>query len=377
MALDLLLTHQMSYMSQNGFDVTMVSGDGPEIEKVIEREGCQHIIIPFTRSINPFKDLHCLILLIRLILRQKPDIVHTHTPKAGLIGMLASKITGVTFRFHTIAGLPLMTAKGLKKLMLLMTERLTYWGATVVLPNSKSIRTYMVDQGLVNPSKLQMISKGSSNGIDLGRFSESVLDRNKLEMIRSEIGKSTDRIYLLAVGRVVRDKGVEDLVSAFQNVRKEHPELNLVIVGAIEKIRKEEDLSRETLEAITNDPFINHVGWSDEVEYYMAACDLFIHASYREGFPNVVLQAGAMKCPIICSDIPGNIDIVTDRSTGIHFEVGQASDLEDKIKFALNHRNLMTQYASKLRTEIESYYERSMMHQAILNFYNNQLESQQ
>ncbi len=372
-SLKLLLTGQMRFMQENGFEVIMVSGHGKEWEVVKKQESCKHQLIPFTRAITLFQDLKCLWLLIRLFHKEQPDVVHTHTPKAGLLGMIAAKVTGVNVRLHTIAGLPLMTASGVKKKILTSTEKITYWSADTVLPNSHSIRKYIIENNLCPIDKLHIIGNGSSNGIDLSRFSRSVLRENKIIEAKRNINYHPSNKYLLTIGRMVHDKGIVELVNAFINVNKSFPNLKLILIGEMEEERAEETLPQKTKKKIINNKNIVHIQWSDEVEYYMAIADVLIHASHREGFPNVPLQAGAMECPIICSNIPGNIDIVEDNKTGIYFEKGNQKILEEKIIYALSNPEVMQHFAKILRLEIEEKYEREHFHQQLLKFYQNKL----
>lgn len=148
MALGYLLPGQMRFMAGNGFDVLMISADGKELAAVIENEKCRHIIVPMTRKITPFQDVTCLIRLIKIFRKEKPDIVHTHTPKAGLLGMLAAKVCGVKIRIHTVAGLPLMAESGFKYRLLKFIERLTYAAANQVWPNSQSLFNFISEKKL-------------------------------------------------------------------------------------------------------------------------------------------------------------------------------------------------------------------------------------
>ncbi len=186
MALRYLLPGQMRFMSTNGFDVLMISADGKELPEVIATEQCRHIIVPMTRKITPFTDLKCLFRLIRIFRKEKPDIVHTHTPKAGLLGMLAAKISGVKTRIHTVAGLPLMVEKGFKYQLLKFIEKLTYAAANHVWPNSNSLMRVITKNKLCKTTKLNIIAKGSTNGINVNRFSKKSLDEklinDKLEV---------------------------------------------------------------------------------------------------------------------------------------------------------------------------------------------------
>lgn len=368
-SLKLLLTGQMKFMKENGFEVLMVSADGKEIQEIIRNEGCEHTVIPFTRQITIFQDLICLFHLIKLIRRFKPDVIHTHTPKAGLLGMLAGKICNTKIKIHTIAGLPLMTAYGFKRKLLIFVEKLTYWSADVILPNSNSIMQFVKENNLTKESKLDMIGKGSSNGISLNRFSvKNVKDQDFIDSKKS-INYNPENKYILSVGRVVKDKGVIELVDAFIEIQKKIDNLVLVIVGPLEKERASELLPKHTLEAIENNSNIFHINWSNQVEQYMHLADILVHASFREGFPNVPLQAGAMECPIICSSIPGNIDIVTDKKTGLYFQPGSTNELIKCLNFALEHKTIMREYSKTLRHEIERKFSRKYIHQELLDFY--------
>lgn len=369
-SLDLLLTDQMKFMTNQGYKVIMISASGREVKNLIKREGCQHIEIPFTRKITLFKDLYCLWLLIKVILQTKPEIVHTHSPKAGLLGMIASFICRVPLRFHTIAGLPLMVHTGLKRKVLNTTEKITYFCATKVLPNSKSIMEFVIEQRFTSKEKLEMIGYGSSNGIDLSRFSPSKLQIELLDSIKKKVLYDPNSIYFLSVGRIVKDKGIEELVSVFKKLNTEYQNTKLIILGEYEKDL--DPIQPEIEFEIENNPNIIFIGWSDHVEYYMSFCHSLIHGSYREGFPNVLLQAGAMKCPIICSHIPGNIDIVDDSETGLIFRVKDKDALYAKMVWSLKNVEKIHLYSQDLYEKIHTYFERKKFHELIKEFYLNQ-----
>ena len=368
-SLRLLLTDQMRYMSQQGFNVIMLSADGKERETVIHSEGCHHHIIPFTRAITPWQDLQCLWLLIQFIRAERPDIIHTHTPKAGLLGMLAARMMGVPVRIHTIAGFPFMTASGAKRKLLIAMEKLTFWGAQYVWPNSQSMLNYVKEQQLCPESKLDMINKGSTNGIDLNQFSPSAIQVEKLDQIKATFKYDPAFKYILAVGRVVRDKGIPELVDAFQLLQKEGSNLRLLLIGPMEEERKEELLPLSTLQAVKENEHIQHIHWTDDVAYYLHLADILVHASHREGFPNVPLQAGAMECPIVCSAIPGNIDIVEDKETGLTFPVGNTKVLMECLQHTLKYKKEAKTMAQTLRRRIEIDFDRKIIHQAILTKY--------
>lgn len=371
-SLKLLLSGQMKFMKDAGWEVLMVSADGKEINEIVKKEGCPHEVIPFTRKITPLQDLACLWQLYNLIKREKPDIVHTHTPKAGLLGMLASKLAGVNIRIHTVAGLPYMVAEKQKKSLLVKIEKLTYSWATHVWPNSRSLKRFIVDENLVGQEKLKVIGNGSSNGVDLEKFNRGVLKENHLVAATMRIMPGDNDFIILAVGRLVKDKGIEELVTAFLD-SKISERSKLVLLGSFEQ--ELNPIDEEIVRKIKDHPRIVQIEWTDHVAHYLALADVLVHASHREGFPNVLLEAGAMQVPIICSDIIGNTDIVTNKKTGLVFPVKNKDVLKDALEFAYIKREAMQELADNLYSEVEDKYQRKKMHQLILENYNNCLNS--
>lgn len=373
-SLNVLLRGQMRYMQDNGFEVVMVSSDGKELATVLQNEGCRHHIIPMTRRMTPFADLRCLWLLYRFFKKEKPDIVHSHTPKAGLLAMLAARMAGIKIRIHTIAGLRFVTTKGLSRRILVMMERWTGRAATHVWPNSFSLQRYIIDNKLVAIRKLEVIGHGSSNGVNLARYSRTALQQQKLDEIKQLIRYDEHLIYFLSVGRIVHDKGMDELVNAFIRIHATNPSVRLVLVGAFED--EVDPVSDATKKILNEHPGIIMAGWSDAVEYFMALSFALVHPSHREGFPNVLLQAGAMLCPVICSHIDGNIDIVTHEQTGLVFAVANEEELFQQMQNALAAPAKMHQYAATLRQQIEQYYNQSVVHSLLRQRYLELLAAQ-
>jgi glycosyltransferase involved in cell wall biosynthesis len=369
-SLKLLLSGQMKFMKEAGWEVIMVSADGKEINEIVKKEECPHVVIPFTRKITPFHDLVCLWQLYNLIKKEKPDIVHTHTPKAGLLGMLAAKMAGVKTRIHTVAGLPYMVAEKQKKSLLVNIEKLTYSWATQVWPNSPSLKKFIVEEELVGQEKLKVIGFGSSNGIDLEKFNRGILKENHLVAATMRIMPGDNDFIILAVGRLVKDKGIEELVTAFLD-SKISERSKLVLLGSFEQELNPVD--EEIVRKIKDHPRIVQIEWTDHVAHYLALADVLVHPSHREGFPNVLLEAGAMQVPIICSDIIGNTDIVTNKKTGLVFPVKNKEVLKDALEFAYVKRDFIQQLADNLYAEVEEKYQRKKMHQLILKEYQNSL----
>jgi len=367
MSLKYLIAGQLKFMKAKGFDVMMVSADGPELPAVIDFEGCDHYVIPMTRKISPIADIICLLKFVRLFRQQRPHIIHTHTPKAGLMGMLAGWLCRVPIRVHTLAGWRLLNVPGWRGRLIYIIEKITFWAAHEVWPNSRSLRDYLHETNFVSDSKLHVIGNGSSNGIDLVEYSNSSLEPDQLREVKRQIEYDPEFTYLLFVGRIVTEKGIEELVRVFGRLGQKHPLLRLLLVGPRED--HIDPIARETIDAIANDKAIIETGFSDDIKYFMAFADVLVHPSHREGFPNVPLQAGAMKCPIVCSNIGGNIDIVEHESTGLLFDVRNEGDMFDKLERAICGTPDMKNMAEKLHLQVEKNFERSHVHQSMYDEY--------
>lgn len=325
-SLKLLLSGQLNYFRNKKFDVLAISADGPEIVEG-KIDGVPHQVIGFTRRITPFKDLFCLLQLIIVIRDFQPDIIHTHTPKAGILGMLAGWLCGVPVRMHTVAGLPLIERTGLTRKLLVAVERLTYRLATHVFPNSAGLKNFITSE-IMTSGKLKVIGKGSSNGIDTNYFSRrDKVERDALAIRRSHnIGP--DDIVFSFVGRVVRDKGIGELVEAFQSCcyRISDRKAHLIVVGPLEQ--ELDPLDPEDLAFLTEDERVILAGYQGDVRPWIAASDIFVFPSYREGFPNVVMQACCLEVPCIVSDINGCNEIIRHNETGFIVSPKDANQLQ-------------------------------------------------
>ncbi|MBK7882962.1 MAG: glycosyltransferase family 4 protein [Chitinophagaceae bacterium] len=367
MSLKYLMPGQLKFMQQHGFDVVMISADGIELAEAIENEKCRHVIVPMTRKITPWQDLKCIFKLIKIFKKEKPDIVHSMTPKAGLLGMIAAKYCGIPIRIHDVVGMPLMVQKGIKYQVLKNVEKITYAAANHVWPNSYSLLNFINKKKLTSNHKLKVIAEGSSNGVDMNRYNIQNLDTDILEQIKLKINYSNDNIYLLCVGRLVTDKGIMELVNVFKKIQQQRPGLRLILVGKYEADL--DPLPQEILLEIQQNPAIIHIDWSSQVEYYMHIADLFVFPSYREGLPTVLLEAAAMQLPIVCSRIAGNVDIVTHKKTGLIFDSKNEFQLEEQITFALDNKSKMKEMAGELLQFIQTHFTRENIWNCILKEY--------
>ncbi len=313
LSLDKLLEGQLAFMNEY-YNVIAVSADGPELKDVLKREGVKFKAISLTRKITPLKDLIALWNLYKFLRKQNPEIVHTHTPKAGIVGMLAARMAGVPIRIHTVAGLPLMEATGAKRKLLNWVEKKTYACATHVWPNSIGLRDFILKENFTIPSKLEVIANGSSNGISVDYFDPSLFSEAQNTSLKESIGIPKNDFAFIFVGRLVGDKGINELVAAFNNLQKKQANISLVLVGPLETAL--DPLDSETILTIKTHPKIFSVGYQKDVRPFFAFAKALVFPSYREGFPNVVLQAGAMGLPSIVTDINGCNEIIVPKING-------------------------------------------------------------
>jgi glycosyltransferase involved in cell wall biosynthesis len=367
MALAYPLSGQPTFMHNNGFNVLMVSANGKELPLLLNNENCPHLVVPMTRKITPLQDLKCIITLVKIFRKEKPAIVHTETPKAGLLGMVAAKIAGIKIRIHTVAGLPMMVEKGFKLQLLKIIEKITYAASTNIWPNSNSLKNYILKNNFTSINKIHVIGGGSSNGINTYRYNRSNIDTIILNQIKKNINYSDKNFYLLFIGRLVLDKGITELVEAFLILQKTQPNLILLLVGQYEADL--DPLPAHVESEIKNNTNIIHINWTNQVEYYFFLANLFVFPSYREGFPNVLLEAASMKLPIVCSEIAGNVDIVSNNETGLIFESMSKEDLLIKLQYAISNNSKMQLMADKLFNIITSTYEREIFWESMKKQY--------
>lgn len=323
-SLQFLLKGQIQFMQENGFHVYMVSGPGEEIDVLKEQEQASHTLIALTRKINPLKDVVALIQLVRFLNKVKADIVHTHTPKAGLIGILASRISNVPIRIHTIAGLPWINYKGGKLTVFIWLEKLLFLNATHILVNSLGLQQFLLSNGF-SQKRMRVLGKGSSNGIDLNWFKRNPTIEETAALIRKRIGSSPTTTIWIFIGRLVLEKGIAEVLDAFEMMKSYHPMDRLLLLGELETDLY--PLPEKYLSRIKNDPAIFYEGFQQDIRPYLVASDALLFPSYREGFPNVPMQAALMNCFVIASDINGCNEIVKHEHTGLLVPPGSVEEL--------------------------------------------------
>ena len=366
LSLEKLLDGQLTFMNQY-FEVTAVSAEKERLEKYGRDNKVNAFCVEMTREITPLKDLKAVYKLYSFFKSENPLIVHTHTPKAGIVGMLAAKLAGVPIRLHTVAGLPLMETTGTKRKVLNFVEKLTYALATKVYPNSKGLYNIILKEKFASPSKLKVLGKGSSNGIDTSYFDPSKYSEEFKMKLKQDLNISTSSLVFIFIGRLVSEKGINELIQAFSKLHQSNPECNLLLVGPFEQ--ELDPLSDQTLDIIQSHQGITSVGYQQDVRPYLAISDVLTFPSYREGFPNVVMQAGAMNIPAIVTDINGCNEIISEEKNGLIIPPKNEEALFKAMHRLLGNVNLRRLMALKSREEITANYERETFWKILLNEY--------
>ncbi len=366
LSLEKLLEKQLRFMS-NYYEVIAVSSDGERLRKVGIAEGVRTHEVGLTRKITPIQDLKAVWQLYRFLKKERPFIVHSHTPKAGIVGMLAAKLAGVPHRLHTVAGLPLLETTGIKRTILTAVERLTYSCATKVYPNSKGLQQIILQGKFCNASKLNVIGEGSSNGIDTEHFSRKNISKAEIESLKAKLNITQDDFVFVFVGRIVGDKGINELVAAFDKISSETSNVKLLLVGPYEEDL--DPLSELTLKRIRENENILSLGYQQEVRLFLAVSHCLVFPSYREGFPNVVMQAGAMELPGIVTDINGCNEIISHEKNGLIVPVKSVEALYLALHRILSDKELYLRLQQHAREAITSRFEQNVIWEALLTEY--------
>ncbi|GKG75312.1 glycosyl transferase [Parabacteroides goldsteinii] len=359
-SLETLLKGQLKMLSEY-YEVVAVSSPGEKMKVLEEREGVRTVSISMERRISLVKDFMSLLRLIILFAKERPDMVHSITPKAGLLSMLAAWITRVPVRMHTFTGLVFPTATGKMQKLLIVMDRLTCFCATHINPEGEGVKRDLINYNITS-KPLHVIANGNVNGIDLEYF-----DRTPEVMEKARSYKKEGTFTFCFVGRMVKDKGINELVHSFLRLYQNDARVRLLLVGPFEK--ELDPVLPEVEEQILHHPGICFMGFQSDVRSFLAASDALVFPSYREGFPNVVIQAGAMGIPAIVTDINGCNEIVLPDRNGMIIPTKNEQALYEAMKYFASHSVEVEKMAANARPLIVSRYEQRMVWNALLTEY--------
>ncbi|MGQ9455005.1 MAG: glycosyltransferase family 4 protein [Armatimonadota bacterium] len=313
------------YTTAKGWEVYAISSANDQLAPLAEKLGVLIHTVKMSRRIAPLEDLRALVRLVRIIRALKPDVVHAHTPKGGLLGTMAAFVARVPVVVYHIHGLPLLTACGVRRSVLRACEKISCQLADLVLCVSQSCRDVVVESGVCPAEKIRVPAKGSVSGVDaMIKFNSDRLPEGTRLGVRVKLGIPNDALVIGYVGRIVRDKGIVELTQAWQSLRGMYPELHLMLVGPFES---QDPVPPEAERKLRSDPRVHMVGLDWNTPPYYAAMDIAVLPSYREGFGLSALEASAMKLPVVATRIPGCVDAVEDGVTGILVEPRNADEL--------------------------------------------------
>lgn len=351
---------------QKDFDLTAIASKGSDLEEFGASHGVKVYGIPMEREISPWKDLVSLFRFIRFFRKERPYIVHGNTPKGALLSMMAACLTDVPVRIYMCHGLRYQGLTGFKRRLLMMTERITCTCATHVMSVSKGVAKDLVADQITHKNVV-VVWNGSVKGIDAARFNpEKEFNREELRRL---YGLTPSDYVLTFVGRIVRDKGVNELVEAFSKLHASHPEMRLLMAGRVEQ--EGNPASDETLQVIENNPAIIAPGMQKNIPEILAITNIFILPSYREGFGLSLMEAGAMGVPAIATDITGCNEVIEDGKTGLLIPPRSVSAIVEAVERLYSDTELYQSMKENCRSYIVGRYEQSELWEKYHQYYKN------
>ncbi|MBQ2386418.1 MAG: glycosyltransferase family 4 protein [Bacteroidales bacterium] len=346
------------------FDITAIASDKKRLKEVGEENHIKIHHIPMEREIFILKDIYCLICFIFYFIRQRPYIVHGNTPKGSLLSMIAAWMTRVPVRIYMCHGLRYQGCGGLKRKLLMFMERISCRCATEIICVSHGIKEVLIEDRITNKEPI-VIWNGSVQGIDMGKFNpDNIMDKQGL---KGKYGIEDDDFVLTFVGRIVKDKGINELVEAFEYLSLKYSDIKLLLIGRNED--KGNPVSDKTKEIIDNNKNIIATGPQSNIVPFLSITDLFVFPSYREGFGLSLMEAGAMNVPSIASNIPGCNEVIIDGLTGLLIEPRSTSAIIESIEKLYNDRELLDYLKSNCRKSIIERYEQNQLWQHYREYY--------
>lgn len=361
------LRNQVEYLRKIGMKIVLVSSEGPEWSEIELDRDLSNIIVEISRLINPWKDLFAFIYLLRILRRYKFDIVHSNTPKAGLLTSIAAFIARVPIRLHTWTGQPWVTLKGHMRWISRLADKIIGILNTRCYADSKSQRQFLVDERIIASKKIAVISHGSLAGIDLSRFNPEKWSLFEKQQLRQELSISPDSRVIIFIGRITRDKGISELISAFRGLLHLGYDVDLLLVGPFDQDRGGVDTI--DFSDIKQCPRIHYVGYTECPEHYLSISDIYCLPSYREGFGTTVIEAAAMGIPAVGTHINGLIDAIANGETGILVTSHDDLSLLEALRQLLDNPDLVYQMGKAARQRCIKQFDANIVNKKVAEEY--------
>ncbi len=355
-------------MQENGFAVHAASSPGYLLDDFAGRYDVPVFGVPMARKITPLRDLVSIWRLWRIMRRIKPQVVHASTPKGGLLGAIAARLARVPVVIYHIRGLPFQPRSGWRRRILKLSEWMACKAAHDVFCVSHSIRLVAIEEKLAPADKIQVFLGGSSNGVDSsGRYCPENYPADARQRTREELGIPLDATVIGFIGRVVCDKGIRELEQAWQSLREEFADAHLFLGGPVED---KDAVPAEVMKRLRADPKVH---WSDgyvvDVSHFYTAFDLVVLPTYREGLPNAVIEGGAMRLPVVATDIPGCTDALEDGVAGTLVPAGEAEPLRAALAAYLADPEMRRRHGLAGRARVERDFQQERLWRKVLERY--------
>jgi glycosyltransferase involved in cell wall biosynthesis len=364
LSLDLLLKGQLAFLDKK-HEVIAVSGSDSHLDTVAQREKIRVINVPMQRAIRPLQDLLSLLRLYFVFKKEKPQLVHSITPKAGLLTMTAAWLAGVPIRIHTFTGLIFPYRKGFMFRLLRFMDQCVCRFSTHTIAEGKGVKDLLVTHK-VTTKPIYILANGNVNGIDTDFFNPLHQSESATEL-RNSLSIPKDAFVFLFIGRLVSEKGIEELVTAFEHVQVKYPNSHLVVVGPMEP--ELDPIPSPILSTLENHQQIHLMGYQSNVRSYLLLSDVLVLPSYREGFPNVILQAGAMGLPCVVSDIPGCNEVIRNGENGLIVPPKDRNQLSLAMESMIVQKSAWYSKRDAIRETIVTQFTHAIVWEAVERFY--------